>query len=102
MKTKMKVFRAAMGIAVLSSPVAAQTWRDANIPVSTENVFWGLALAPLYAPPLYGPAYGSVARAPAGRFVPGPGPAAVPVPLPRILDCVHVTFPQCGGGAGGG
>ncbi len=100
MRTNMKVILAATGIAVLSSPVTAQTWRDANIPVWTDNVFWGLALAPLQAPAYgaYGPAYGSVARAPAGRVE--PAPLAAP-PLPPILDCVHVPFPQCSGGSGG-
>jgi hypothetical protein len=88
MRTNIKVTLAAMGIAILSSPVMAQTWRYANIPVSTNNVFWDLALAPLYRP-----AYGSVARTPVGRFAPGPFAA----PLPRILDCVHVPFPQCSG-----
>jgi len=98
MRTNMKVILAAMGFAVLSSPIMAQTWRDANIPLSTDNVYWGLARAPLYGRaygPVAGPAYGSVARAPAGRFAPGPFAA----PLPRILDSVHVPFPQ---GSGGG
>jgi hypothetical protein len=89
MRTNIKVTLAAMGIALLSSPVTAQTWRNANIPLSTDNVFWDLALAPLS-----GPAYGSVARAPAGRLAPRP----LATPLPRILDCVHVPFPQCSGG----
>jgi hypothetical protein len=93
----MKVILAATGVAVLASPIMGQTLRDANIPVSTDNVFWGLAVAPLYGPAYgraYGPAYGSVARVPAGRFVPG----SVATPLPLILDCVHVPFPQCSGG----
>jgi hypothetical protein len=104
MGTGMKAIQAAMGIAVLASPVVAQTWRDANVPVSTDNVFWGLAYAPLYrhAPAYgYGPAYGYAAPYRAWRRTPGPPGMAVEGQLPRILDCVHVPFPQCSGGAGG-
>jgi hypothetical protein len=97
MRTSVKVILAAMGVAALASPVMAQgisgtPWREANVPVSTDNVFWGLAYAPLYGP-AYG-AYGSVAPPRAGQFAPG----VVAAPLPRILDCVHVPFPQCSGG----
>jgi hypothetical protein len=96
-----KAAAAAIGGAVaVASPVTAQNWqapngRYANVPVSTDNVFWGLAYAPLQAP-AYGLAYGSAAGIPAGRPVPGIAAA----PPPRILDCVHVTFPQCGGVGG--
>jgi hypothetical protein len=90
----MKVILAATGVGILASPIMAQTLRDANIPVSTDNVYWGLAVLPLYRR-TYGPAYGSVARVPAGRFVPG----LDATPLPRVLDSVHVPFPQ---GSGGG
>jgi hypothetical protein len=88
MRTNIILALTAMGITVLSFPVMAQTWRYANIPLSMDNVFWHLAV-----PPPYGPAYGSIARAPMGRFARGPFAA----PLPRILDCVHVPFPQCSG-----
>jgi hypothetical protein len=89
----MRVILATMAVATLAWPVMAQTWRDANVPVSTNNVFWGLAYAPLYGPAYgaYG-AYGSVAPPRPGQFAPG----VVATPLPRILDCVHVPFPQCG------
>jgi hypothetical protein len=94
----MKMILAAMGAAALASPVIAQTWPDANVPVSTDNVFWGLAYAPLYgsANRAYGAygAYGSAAPLRPGR----PAPGAPMAPLPRILDCVHVPFPQCSGG----
>jgi hypothetical protein len=95
MRTSMKVILAATGIAALASPVPAQTWPDANVPVSTDNVFWGLAYAPLYGPAYgaYG-AYGSAAPPRPGQFAPG----MVATPLPRILDCVHVPFPQCSSG----
>jgi hypothetical protein len=101
MRTSTKVILAAMGVAALASPVMAQTWPDVNVPVSTDNVFWGLAYAPLYgsaygaygAHGAYG-AYGSAAPVRPGLLAPG----VVEAPLPRILDCVHVPFPQCSGG----
>jgi hypothetical protein len=92
----------------IASPALAQSWqtpngRYANVPVSTDNALWGLAFAPLQAP-AYGLAYGSAAGVPRGRPVPGAAtnpPVGSPLsPLPRILDCVHVTFPQCGGVGG--
>ena len=86
---------AAMGVAVLASPVMAQSRQEPWIPVSTENVFWGLAVGPVIHE---GPAYGSVRPVAPGQVVPGPVYGAPP----RILDCVHVTFPQCGGGGGAG
>jgi hypothetical protein len=95
MRKRTRVILATMGIAGLASPVMAQAWWSANVPLSTDNVFWGLAYGPAYVPP----AYGSVARR-AGRLA--PGFVVVAPPLPRILDCVHVTFPQCSGGASGG
>jgi hypothetical protein len=92
MRTSIKVIlAAAMGVAVLASPVTAQNRLEPWIPVSTDNVFWGLAVGPVIHE---GPAYGSVRPVAPGRFVPGPVYGAPP----RILDCVHVTFPQCGGG----
>jgi hypothetical protein len=125
MRTSMKAIPAALGVALLAAPAMAQTRLDAQVPVSTDNVFWGLAysLAPAPAPaaaPAVAPTYGAVAmrrrhhrhaRAMAYAYEPDPpaygavAPAQeVPVgatTLPRILDCVHVTFPQCGAGAGG-
>jgi hypothetical protein len=97
MRTTMKMMLAVMGVAVLASPAMAQTWWDAKVPLSTNNALWGLAYGPAY--PAYGPAYpayGSAVPFTAGRR--GPGFVAVAPPLPRILDCVHVTFPQCSGG----
>lgn len=94
MKTAMKVILTGIGIAVLASPVMAQTWWNARVPLSTDNALWGLAYEPPYVAPAYGaPAYGSVARLPSGRLAPG----FTVVAPPRILDCVHVTFPQCSG-----
>jgi hypothetical protein len=107
MRTGMKVILAAMGVAFLASPVMAQYWQNPTAPVrpdlSTDNVFWGQVWGPAYAygsahgpayGSAYGPAYGSAAPAPIRRFAP-----AVPVEgHPRILDCVHVTFPQCSSG----
>jgi hypothetical protein len=92
MRTRTKVILAAMGVATLAPPVMAQTWPYANVPVSTDNVFWGLAYAPLYGS-AYG-AYGSAAPLRRGQLAPG----MVAAPLPRILDCVHVPFPQCSSG----
>jgi hypothetical protein len=94
MRNWTRVILATMGIAVLASPVMAQTWWSGNVPLSTDNVFWGLAYGPVYVPP----AYGSVAPR-AGRLA--PGFVVVAPPVPRILDCVHVTFPQCSSASGG-
>jgi hypothetical protein len=94
MRTIMKVMLAAIGVAVLAPPVLAQNRQEPWIPVSTENVFWGLAVGPVIHE---GPAYGSVRPVAPGRSVPGPVYGAPP----RILDCVHVTFPQCSGAGGG-
>ncbi len=96
MRTSTKVILAATAIAVLSSSAMAQNWRrpwvrEPWVPVSTENVFWGLAYGPVIHE---GPAYGSVVRTPSGRLAPGPVVGAPPL----ILDCVHVPFPQCSNG----
>jgi hypothetical protein len=79
MGTNLKVILTAIGVAVLASPVMAQS-----------------ALRP-HAAPVAGisSAHGSVAGA--GRLVPGLFEGS----QTRIDDCVHVTFPQCGGEAGG-
>jgi hypothetical protein len=100
--------------------VMAQNWNPTapvRPDISTDNVFWGMvpeppfaygsaapaygSAAPAYgsAAPAYGsavPVYGSVAPAPAGRFAPG----VTVDSYPRIIDCVHVPFPQCSGGGG--
>jgi hypothetical protein len=100
MRTGMKMTLAAMSVAVMASPVMAQYWQNPTALVrpdlSTDNVFWGQVYGPAYAHgPAYGSAYGSAGPAPVvGRFAPG-----VTVDgHPRILDCVHVTFPQCSSG----
>jgi hypothetical protein len=80
---------AVMGVAALASPVAAQTRRDANVPVSENNALWGVENAP---PQEH--AYGSAhPQTQTGRFAPG----AAAVSPPRVVDCVHVQFPQCSG-----
>jgi hypothetical protein len=83
------VFLAAMGVAALASPVMAQTRPNTNLPLSENNVFWGLESAPLHEH-----AYGSVPRE--GQLQ-ASTPDAAAVPPPHIIDCVHVPFPQCGG-----
>jgi hypothetical protein len=108
MRTSVKVILAAVSSAVLASSVMAQNWRNPDAPLlpdlSTDNVFWGEVYAHPH-PFAYGsaaPAYGSAAPAPAGRFAPGvTGPGVTVSGHPRIIDCVHVTFPQCSGGGGG-
>jgi hypothetical protein len=90
MRICLKVILATMSVAVLASPAIAQYRREPWIPVSTDNVFWGLAVGPVI---LEGPVYGSIRTVAPGRVVPGPVYA-----VPRILDCVHVPFPQCSGG----
>jgi hypothetical protein len=87
----MKVILAATSVAVLASPVMAHSWRYRHAPLgpdlSTNNALWG---EPYY----HGRAYGSAVYPPVGRFGPG---AAIDGP-PRVIDCVHVAFPQCSGG----
>ena len=105
MKTSLKFILAetvlaVVSVAVLASPVGAQVRVEPWIPVSTNNAFWGLALGPVI-PESVGPAYGYIGRA-YGSVGPVPPGAPVPAPayevMPRILDCVHITFPQCAGG----
>jgi hypothetical protein len=110
-----------LSVALLASPVIAQTLMEPQVPVSTDNVFWGLAYSLVPAVGVAQPAYGSVAlvrrhhrhaRTMAYGYQPAPAFGAVVAPAgdlpvgatnpPRILDCVHVTFPQCGNGGGGG
>ena len=77
MRTNLKVILAAMGIAVLTSPVMAGTLRNTHAPLSTElstdNAF---------------------ARAERDRRVPGATADGV---HSAVKDCVRVPFPQCGG-----
>jgi hypothetical protein len=90
MRTNMRLILAAMGVAVLASPVTAQTGQNARVPLSTDlvtkNVFRGT---------IYGRPYGYIAHPPVGRLAPG---AIIEGTQPRILDCVHVLFPQCSDG----
>jgi hypothetical protein len=71
MGTNLKVILAAIGIAVLTSPVMAETLRHTHAPLSTDlstdNAF---------------------ARAKRDRAPDGVRPA--------VTDCVRVAFPQCG------
>jgi hypothetical protein len=62
----------------------AQPRQDTNVPMPTNNIAWG----PENKRP-YG--YGAVAHPPASW-------RARAVTFPRIIDCVHVTFPQCSDG----
>ena len=114
MRTSMKVILATMGVAVLAYPVKAGTWQNGYVQpdLSTDNVFWGMQSGqpvyghhPAYEQP-YGYPYGngSAAHRTVGRPVAHP-PAGPPAPggiiegvQPRIIDCVHVQFPQCSSG----
>jgi hypothetical protein len=95
MKTQTIANLAAMGIALLASPVAAQTWQRTSAPLPENNVFWGLENAPPQ-----GHTYGSNVRPRAGSLPRGAivAPGTADATGPRVIDCVHVTFPQCGGG----
>jgi hypothetical protein len=89
MKMSTVVVLTAMGVAALASPVMAQTWRNSNnVPVSENNALWGLENAPPHEH-----AYGSSAHLQTSRIAPGTGAVAPH----RIIDCVHVPFPQCSG-----
>jgi hypothetical protein len=88
MKTSLIMILATMGVAALASPVMAQARPNATPPLSEENVFWGLENAPPHEH-----AYASFARPRTSRLAPD----AAAVSPPRIIDCVHVPFPQCGG-----
>jgi hypothetical protein len=100
MKTNMKVMLIMLGSAVLASPAMAENKQNAQpspppiMDLSTPSIFWG----PTYGQPYarkYG-AYGAYGAYPrARRFE--PDPFLVPA-HPLVLDCVHVFFPQCGGG----
>jgi hypothetical protein len=99
MKMKTIMILTAIGGVALASPVMAQTadqtGRYATQPLSENNVFWGMEREPQPSR-----AYGSSVY-PAGQPLRdvGAAPGAVDVHAPpRILDCVHVAFPQCSGG----
>jgi hypothetical protein len=92
MRTSMKAILTAMSVAVLASPAMAQTLRNHHVPLatdlSTDNVFWGEEDGHRHA-------YGSAGDPQAGgRLAPG---VVIGGAQRRILDCVHVTFPQCSG-----
>jgi hypothetical protein len=84
-KSSLKVILAAVGIAVLASPVKAETWRD----LSTDNALWSEEVEPEHA-------HVAASHPRTGRLAPG---VAIGGASPRILDCVHVAFPQCSGGS---
>ena len=94
MKTMTTAILAAMGAALLASPVMAQTWQRTSPPPSENNVFWGLENTPPQAQ-----AYGSSVRTRADSLPRGAvvAPDTFDASAPRTIDCVHVTFPQCGG-----
>jgi hypothetical protein len=81
MSASMKVILTAVGIAVLASPVMAQTG-------SAETHRHARAHAVSSARIISGEAHGSVASQSEG--------AAFNQPFSQ--DCVHVAFPQCTGG----
>jgi hypothetical protein len=79
---------AALTLAAIASPVVAEPRPDTNTLLSAGNVFSGEANKRPYG-------YGSVPHLPAGRRAAG---VAIEPAHPRILDCIHVPFPQCGEG----
>ncbi len=79
---------AALTLAAIASPVAAEPRPDTNTPLSAGNVsFSGEANKHPYG-------YGPVPHLPAGRRA---AAVAIGPGHPPILDCIHVPFPQCGG-----
>jgi hypothetical protein len=85
--------------AIVSGPAYAQSlathadayehpWRDTHGPQSTDHPLWRGMQRHRYG-------YGSAAYSPAGRLAPR---EVIEGTRPRILDCVHVLFPQCGDG----
>jgi hypothetical protein len=92
MKTHMKAIVTATVAVVLASPAVAdpqpRTWRTAPVPLSTNNVYWGVGYRGYAHQHPYGHGHGY-------------GAAAYPerrAPRQPEADCVHVTFPQCTGG----
>jgi hypothetical protein len=93
MTTSLKVILTAAAIAVLASPVMAESGRLA---VSSDN--WQAAGEAQHAatpPANIARAHGSVSHSRASRFVPAAGTEEGK--QIRIDDCVHVAFPQCSG-----
>jgi hypothetical protein len=93
MTTSLKVILAAAAISVLASPVMAESGRQT---VSSDE--WNAAGETQHAarpPANIARAHGSVSHSRASRFVPAAGTEEAK--QIRIDDCVHVTFPQCGG-----
>jgi hypothetical protein len=76
MNTSLKVILTAIGIAVLASPVMAQSESNTRPAASISN------------------AQGSVAS---GRAIRVGHWTSSELGQYRLDDCVHVTFPQCGG-----
>jgi hypothetical protein len=74
----------ALTLAAIASPVIAEPSRDTNMP--PPGGVWSEAGKRPYA-------HGSANQPPARRHPPA---AAVGSADPRVLDCVHVPFPQCG------
>jgi hypothetical protein len=86
MRTSLKVVMAAIGVAVLASPVMAQSESHPSA-------------APSAATTSISNARGSVVHTRTTRS----GPAAnIEGSQIRLDDCVHVAFPQCGGSGEGG
>lgn len=83
MNTKLKVILTAMSIAVLASPVMAET--DSNRSAAEISHAHASAHVRHQA---YARAHINESRM-----------LAVPGNQPAVEDCVHVTFPQCGGDA---
>ncbi len=79
MRANLKVILAAIGVAVLASPVAAQSEPRHHAAHPAPGV---------------SRTYGSTLPAPAWRPAPGVITGGGQF---RVPDCVHVTFPQCGG-----
>jgi hypothetical protein len=117
MRTSVKVMLAAIGAAVVTYPVMAETVRNVQPDLSTNNVFWGMRYPAYRRHPAddhraYGYGYGGgyvahppaghphgyrpVVRLPAGQFA--PGGAVEGIYNPPNIDCVHVPFPQCSNG----
>lgn len=83
MRTSLKMVMAAIGVAVLASPVMAQSESHPNAAPSAT----------------LSSAHGSVVHTRTTRS----GPAAnIGGSQIRLDDCTHVAFPQCGGNAEGG
>jgi hypothetical protein len=86
MRTSMKVILTAMSVAVLASPVMAQSEpRPQAAPSATTTTISN--------------AHGSAARTHTTRPAPATNTEGSQI---RLDDCVHVAFPQCSGGADGG